>query len=226
MPCSCCASTTVQRLLVRRRSEAHDREMQRNQMKRKRRCNVASVVMVLGYLLTNGHLIALVVSAALLSPSQLLEHSLLVDEQQWVPEPLAAGGVEPWLRETLQEKLDAAERAGDEGAVKKIRALCPELVSTDRGDGGVDLWISLTRQMATAAATEDATGRGSGTTQAQGSRAGKKERLRLGSPVPSYACASRTQRKNRRRKWTRSRWTSLDFGHEESKKAYQDALKL
>ena len=58
-----------------------------------------------------------------------------------------AGGVEPWLREILQEKLDAAERAGDQGAVKKIRALCPELVSKDRGDGGVDLWISLTKQM-------------------------------------------------------------------------------
>ena len=58
-----------------------------------------------------------------------------------------AGGVEPWLREILQEKLDVAERAGDEGAVKKNRALCPELVSKDRGDGGVDLWISLTKQM-------------------------------------------------------------------------------
>ena len=35
------------------------------------------------------------------------------------------GGVEPWLRETSEEKLDAAERAGDEGAVKKIRASRP-----------------------------------------------------------------------------------------------------
>ena len=31
--------------------------------------------------------------------------------------------------------------------VKKIRALCPDLVSDRRGDGGADLWISLTKQM-------------------------------------------------------------------------------
>ena len=59
----------------------------------------------------------------------------------------AAGGVKPWLREILQEKLDAAERAGDEGAVNNIRALCPDHVCNRRGDGGVDSWISLTKQM-------------------------------------------------------------------------------
>ena len=85
-----------------------------------------------------------------------------------------AGGVEPWLREILQEKLDVAERSGDEGAVRKIRALCHELVSKDRSDGGVDLWISLTNADAAAAATAVATGRGSGTTQAQGSRTRRK----------------------------------------------------
>ena len=46
-----------------------------------------------------------------------------------------------------QGKLDAAERAGDDGASKKIRALCPDLVSTSQAEGGVDLWISLTREM-------------------------------------------------------------------------------
>ena len=59
----------------------------------------------------------------------------------------AAGGAEPWLREILQEKLDAAQGAGDEGAVNNIRALCPDHVSNKRGDGGVDSWISLTKQM-------------------------------------------------------------------------------
>ena len=70
----------------------------------------------------------------------------------------ATGGVEPWPQEFLQEKLDAAERAGDEGAVKKIRALCPDLEAID----------------AEAAATAIATGRRSGATQAQGSRAGRE----------------------------------------------------
>ena len=45
------------------------------------------VAMILGFLLTNGHLVALVVSAVLLSPSQLLERSLSANEQQWTPEP-------------------------------------------------------------------------------------------------------------------------------------------
>ena len=130
MPCDCCADTIVQRPRVWRRSPAHDRETQRSQMTQRRRYNVAIVTMILGYLLTNGHLVALVVSAVYPFPSHLLEHSLLANEQQWMPGSDAAGGVEPWLREILQEKLDAAERAGDEGAVKKIRALCPDLVST------------------------------------------------------------------------------------------------
>ena len=105
------------------------------------------VTVILGFLLTNGHLVALVVSAVLLFPSQLLERSLLANEQQWMPDQLQQEVSNHGLREILQEKLDVAERAGDEGAVKKNRALCPELVSKDRGDGGVDLWISLTKQM-------------------------------------------------------------------------------
>ena len=48
---------------------------------------MASAAMILGYLITDVHLVALVVSAVLHSPSQLLVHSLLVDEQQWMPEP-------------------------------------------------------------------------------------------------------------------------------------------
>ena len=79
----------------------------------------------------NDSWILLVVSAVLLSPSQLLEHSLLANEQQWMPEPLQQEVSNHWLLETLQEKLDVDERAGDEGAVKKIRASCPELVSKD-----------------------------------------------------------------------------------------------
>ena len=43
---------------------------------------MASVEMILGYFLTNGHLVALVVSAVLLSPCQLLERSLLANEQE------------------------------------------------------------------------------------------------------------------------------------------------
>ena len=33
------------------------------------------------------------------------------------------------------------------GASKNIRAICPDLVSTSQGEGGVDLWISLRKQM-------------------------------------------------------------------------------
>ena len=130
--------------------------------------------MILGYLITDVHLVALVVSAVLHSPSQLLVHSLLVDEQQWMPEPPQQEVSNHGSEKFLQGKLDTAEHAGDEGAVKKIRAFCPEFVSTDRGGGGVDQWISLTRQMATAAATADASGRASGARHARGSRTGRE----------------------------------------------------
>ena len=123
---------------------------QPNEAEKKVQCG-ALVAMILGILLTNGHLVALVVSGVLLSPSHFpkpVARAQSVGKRAAVDAgTAAAGGVEPWLREVLQEKLDAAERAGDEGAVKKIRALCPERVSKDRGDGGVDLWISLTKQM-------------------------------------------------------------------------------
>ena len=109
---------------------------------------MALVAMILGYMLINGHLVALVVSAVLSSFPKPVARAQSVGKRTTVDAgTAAAGGVEPWLREVLQEKLDAVERAGDEGAIKKIRASCPELVSKDRGDGGVDLWISLTKQV-------------------------------------------------------------------------------
>ena len=109
--------------------------------------NVVPVTVILGFLLTNGHLVALVVSAVLLFTKPVARAQSVGKRAAVDAGSVPAGGVEPWLREILQEKLDVAERADDEGAVKKIRALCPELVSKDRGDGGVDLWISLTKQM-------------------------------------------------------------------------------
>ena len=82
----CCVGTTVQRLLVWRRSKAHDREPQHSPMTRRRRYNVGPATVILGFLLTNGHLVALVVSAVLLFPSQLLERSLSANEQQEMPD--------------------------------------------------------------------------------------------------------------------------------------------
>ena len=93
---------------------------------------MALVAMILGHLLTNGHLGALVVSVVILAPSLLLEPSLLVRVQQWMREP---------------PQQEVSNHGCDEGAVKKIRALCPDLVSHNGSDGGVDLWISLTKQM-------------------------------------------------------------------------------
>ena len=102
---------------------------------------------ILGFLLTNGHLDAHFASVVIRSQNPLLEHSLLAKEWQWIPGTVTAGRIEPWLREIVQDKLDAAERGGDAGASKKIRALCPDLASTSQSEGGVDLWISLTKQM-------------------------------------------------------------------------------
>ena len=97
--------------------------------------------------------------------------SLLVREQQWMREPPQQEVSNHGYDNFFKKKLDAAERAGDEGAVKKIRALCPDLVSNSGGDEGVRLADLAHETDAEAAATTDATGRGIGTTQAQGSRA-------------------------------------------------------
>ena len=86
--CDWCADTIVQRPRVWRRSPAHDRQMQRSQMRQRIRYNEAIVTTILGYLLTNGHLVALVASAVYPFPSHLLEHSRLVNEQQWMLEAM------------------------------------------------------------------------------------------------------------------------------------------
>ena len=201
----CCVGTTVQRLLVWRRSKAHDRKLQHCPMTWRRRYNVGLVTVVLGFLLSNGHLVALVVSAVLLFPSQLLERSLSANEQQEMPDQPQ----QEVLREILQEKLDVAERAGDEGAVKKIRAFCPELASKDRGDGGVDLWISLTKQMCSSCSNSSCNWSRQRYDTSTRQLNKKKERLRLGSPFPKFADNSRTQRTSQRPKcWTRNLWTS------------------
>ena len=103
---------------------------QPNAAEKKVQCGTCSIDS--GFLLTNGHLVALFVSAVLLSPSQLLEHSLLANEQQWMLEPLQ------------QEVSNQETRAPS----KRSEPYAPNLLaSKDRGDGSVDLWISLTKQM-------------------------------------------------------------------------------
>ena len=134
-----------------------------------------------------------------------------------------AGGVEPWLREILQEKLDVAERAGDEGAVKKIRALCPELVSKDRGDGGVDLWISLTKQMQQLQQQQlqlvEAAVRHKHKAAEQEERA-----IEIGKSISQIRRRLTNTAKESEAKVLDEK--SLDFADDETKKAYQDALKL
>ena len=136
------------------------------------------------------------------------------------------------MREILQEKLDVAERAGDEGAVKKIRALCPELVSKDIGDGGVDLWISLTKQMQQLQ-------------QQQLMQQLQQQQLQLVEAAVRHKHKAAEQEERaieigkyispiRRRPTNTAKESeakvldekSLDFADDETKKAYQDALKL
>ena len=155
-------------------------------------------------------------SAVLLFPSQLFVRSLLANEQQWMLERPQQEVLNHGCEKFFKKKLDVAERAGDEGAVKKIRALCPELVSKDRGDGGVDLWISLTKQMQQLQQQQLQTGRGSGTDTSTRQPNKKSERLRLGSPFPKFADVSRTLRRNQRQKVLDEK--SLDFADDETKK--------
>ena len=104
--------------------------------------------MILGYSLTNGHLVALVVSGALPFPSQLLELSPLVDEQQqWMPEPLPQQEVSNHGHEKFFRKNLTQPNVQETKAPSKRSEHYAPIVSTDRGDGVVDLWISLTRQM-------------------------------------------------------------------------------
>ena len=126
-----------------------------------------------------------------------------------------AGGVEPWLRESLQEKLDAAERAGDEGAVKKIRGSCPELVSY--------LWISLTKQMQQLQQQKvqlvEAAVRHKHKAAEQEERA-----IEIGKFISQLRMRLTNTAKESDAKVLDEK--SLDFADEEMKKAYQDAVKL
>ena len=181
--------------------------------------------MILGYLLTNGHLVALIVSAVHLFPMPAARAQSVGRRATTVDAgtAAAAGGVEPWLREILQEQLDAAERAGDEGAAKKIRALCPELVSSDRGDGGVDLWISLTKQMQQLQQQQmqlvEAAVRQKRKAAEQEERAIEIEKSISQLRMRLTNTAKESEAKVLDEK-------SLDFADEETKKAYQDALML
>ena len=128
-----------------------------------------------------------------------------------------------WLLEILQEKLDAAERAGDEGVVKKIRALCPELASTDRGDRGVDLWISLTKQMQQLQQQQmqlvEAAVRHKRKVAEQEERA-----TEIGKSISQLRMRLTNTAKESKAKVFDEK--SLDFADEETKKACEDALKL
>ena len=170
--------------------------------------------MILGYLLTNGHLVALVVSAVHPFPKPVARAQSVGKRAAVDAGSNAAGGVEPWLREMLQEKLDAAERTGDEGAVKKIRALCC---------GGVYLWISLTRQMQKLQQQQlqlvEAAVRHKHKAAEQEERA-----IGIGKSISQLCMRLTNTAKESEAKVLDEK--SLDFADEETKKAYQDALKL
>ena len=80
-------------------------------------------------------------------PKPVLEHSLLAKRAAVDSGTVSAGRIEPWLREVLKESRMPLNALATDGASKKIRALRPDLVSTSEGEGGVDLWISLTKEM-------------------------------------------------------------------------------
>ena len=128
-------------------AEATDRETQRSQMKRRRRCCVALVATILGYLLTNGHLGALVVSVVILSLSLLLEPSPLVREQQWMREPpqqeVSNHGYEKIFKKNWTQPNVQATKAPS----KRSEPYAPISSPTVEVNGGVDLWISLSKRM-------------------------------------------------------------------------------
>ena len=177
---------------------------------------------ILGFLLTNGHLVALVVSAVLLFPSQLLERSPLANEQQWMPDQLQQEVLNHGC-EKFFKKNWTLPNVQVTKAVKKIRALCPELVSKDRGDGGVDLWISLTKQMQQLQQQQlelvEAAVRHKHKAAEQEERA-----IEIGKSISQIRRRLTNTAKESEAKVLDEK--SLDFADDETKKAYQDALKL
>ena len=123
---------------------------------------------------------------------------------------------------TSSKKLDAAERAGDDGASKKIRAFCPDLVSTSQGEGGVDLWISLTKQMQELQEQQmqlvEAAVRHKRKAAEQEEGAAD-----FGKSISQLRMRFALRCNRRPRSWTRS---SLDFADEDTRKAHQDALQV
>ena len=143
----CCVDTTVQRLLAWRRSKAHDRELQHSPMTRRRRYNVGPATVILGFLLTNGHLVALVVSAVLLFPSQLFVRSLLANEQQWMLERPQQEVLNHGCEKFFKKNWTLPNVQETKAPSRRSEPYAPNSSRKVRGDGGVDLWISLTKQM-------------------------------------------------------------------------------
>ena len=140
-----------------------------------------------------------------------------------MPEPFQQQVSNHGYEKFFKKKLDAAERAGDKGAVKKIGALCPDLVSNSRGDGGVDLWISLAKQMQQLQQQQvqlvEAAVRHKHEAAEQEERA-----IEIGKSISQLRMRLTNTAKESEAKVLDEK--SLDFADEETKKAYQDALKL
>ena len=182
------------------------------------------VTVILGFLLTNGHLVALVVSAVLLFPSQLLERSLLANEQQWMPDQLqqevSNHGCEKFFKKNWTLPNVQVTKAPSRISEPYI---CPELVSKDRGDGGVDLWISLTKQMQQLQQQ-----------QLQLVEAAVRHKLKAAEQEKRAIEIGKSISQIRRRLTNTAKESeakvldekSLDFADDETKKAYHDALKL
>ena len=178
---------------------------------------------ILGFLLTNGHLVALVVSAVLRFPSQLFVRSLLANEQQWMLERPQQEVLNHGCEKFFKKNWTLPNVQETKAAVKKIRALCPELVSKDRGDGGVDLWISLTKQMQQLQQQQlqlvEAAVRHKHKAAEQEERA-----IEIGKSISQIRRRLTNTAKESEAKVLDEK--SLDFADDETKKAYQDALKL
>ena len=149
--------------------------------------------MILGYLLTNGHLGALVVSVVTFPPSLLIEPSLLVREQWWMREPpqqeVSSRGYEKSFKKNWTQPSVQATKAPS-----TISEPCAPITSVTGGATEVLTRGSRSRNRCSSCGSSRCnwSRQRYDTSARQPSK--KRERLRSGSPFPNHACVSRTQR--------------------------------
>ena len=176
-----------------------------------------------GFLLTTGHLVALVVSAVLLSQSHLLERSLTAKEQQWTPQPpqqeVSNHGYEKFFK-----KLDEAERAGDEGAVKKSEPYAPNSSPQIEAMGALTCGSRSQSRCSSCSNSRCNWLKLGYDTSMRGSRARRESDIEIGKSISQLRMRLTNTAKESEGQVLDEK--SLDFADEEIKKAYQHALKL